>query len=191
MKTAKVIPVFKSGDKSQFNNYRPIALLPKFSKMFEKLLEKRLNSFLTKYNIINESQYGFQSVRSTAMAINDLVESVADALDNKMSTIGVFIDLKKAFDTLNHEILVKKLEHYGIQGIASKWIISYLTSRKQYVNIQDTSSEHKEILCGIPQGSTLGPKLFIIYINEICNISPTLKFTLFADEKYFLFWKQY
>ena len=92
-----------------------------------------------------------------------------------MSTIGVFIDLKKAFDTLNHGILIKKLEHYGIQGIASKWIISYLIRRKQYVSIQDTSSEHKEILCGVPQGSILGPKLFIIYINQICNISPTLK----------------
>ena len=99
-----------------------------------------------------------------------------------MSTIGVFIDVKKAFDTLNQEILAKKLEHYGIEGIASKWIISYMTSRKQYVNIQDTSSEHKEILCGVPQGSILGPKLFIIYMNEICNIRPTLKFTLFAND---------
>ena len=88
-----------------------------------------------------------------------------------MSTICVFVYLRKAIDTLNHEILVKKLQHYGTRGIASKWIISYLTSIKQYVNIQDTSSEHKEILCGVPQGSILGPKLFIIYINEICNIT--------------------
>ena len=87
-----------------------------------------------------------------------------------MSTIGVFIYLMKAFDTLNHEIFVEKLEHYGIPGIASKLIISYLTSRKQYVSIQDTTSKDKEILCGIPQESSLGPKLFIIYIIEICNI---------------------
>ena len=99
-----------------------------------------------------------------------------------MSTIGVYIDLRKAFDTLNHEMLGKKLEHYGIRGIASKWIISYLASRKQYVSIQDTCSERKEILCGVPQGLILEPKLFIIYINEICNISPTLKFTLFVDD---------
>ena len=99
-----------------------------------------------------------------------------------MSSIGVFIYLKKAFDALNNGILVKKLEHYGIRGIASKWIISYLAIRKQYTNIQNTSSEHKEILCGVPHGSIPGPKLLIIYINEICNISPTLKFTLFADD---------
>ena len=168
MKIPKVIPVFKAGDKSQFNNYRTMAFLPQLSKICEEFFERRLDSFLKKYNIINESQYGFQSGLSTAMAINDLVQSVADALNKKNDNHRCI-----AFDTLNHEILAKNLEHYGIRGIAYKWIISYLTSRKQYVNIQDTSSEHKEILCVVPQGSIIGPKLLIIYINEICNISPT------------------
>ena len=94
----------------------------------------------------------------------------------------LFIDLRKVSDTINHRILAKKLEHYRIRGISSKWITSYMTNRKQYVNIEDTFSEYKEILCGVPQGSILGPKSLIIYINDICNISSTLKSGLFADD---------
>ena len=130
MKISKVIPVLKAGDNSKSNNYRPIALLLQFSKIPEKLFKKRLDSFLKKLNIINERQYGSIQGRSRAMAITDLVESIIDATDKKMSTIGVYIDLRKAFDTINHKILVKKQEHYGIRGISSNnmYTVVYLTN---------------------------------------------------------------
>ena len=117
MKTAKVVPIFKSGNKSDFTNYRPISLLPQFSKILEKLFDIRFESFLNKNNVLNESQYGFRSGRSTLMALTEMLEEITNAKDKKMSTVAVFIDLKKAFDTLNHEILVNKLYHYGIRGI--------------------------------------------------------------------------
>ena len=182
MKIAKVIPMFKSGTKTDVTNYRPISLLPQFSKILEKLFLTRINSFLCVNNILSSSQYGFRTNLSTSLAVMELIEEITNATDNKKHAIGVFIDLKKAFDTVDHRILIKKLEHYGVRGAASDWLKSYLSNRKQFVNIDGCSSELLDVICGVPQGSILGPTLFILYINDICNVSNLVKFILFADD---------
>ena len=182
MKTAKVIPVFKSGNRSDFSNYRPISLLSQFSKILEKLFNLRLEQFLISNEILSNCQYGFRSCMSTVHAALELIESISTAVDNKKHCVGVFIDLKKAFDTVNHDLLVKKLFFYGIRGTANAWLNNYLTNRNQYVIADDHSSGMRLITCGVPQGSVLGPVLFLLYINDICNVSNLLKFVLFADD---------
>ena len=165
-----------------FTNYRPVSLLPQFSKILEKIFNNRLDSFIEKKCILGECQYGFRNSRSTYMALMDLIENICESIDKKKYVMGIFIDLKKAFDTIDHNILLNKLYHYGIRGISNDWIKSYLENRKQFVQYDDAISDYKEILCGVPQGSILGPKLFILYINDICNISEIMKFVLFADD---------
>ena len=182
MKIAKVVPLFKSGKNNIFTNYRPVSLLPQFSKILEKLFNKRLDSFLNKFNILSENQYGFRENRSTSLALMELVEDLTKSLDQHKHTIGVFIDLKKAFDTIDHKILLDKLHHYGLRGTASNWIKSYLENRKQYVKFDNVESDYMDVKCGVPQGSILGPKLFILYINDLCRVSKCLKFILFADD---------
>ena len=182
MKLAKVIPLYKTGKQNAFTNYRPVSLLPQFSKILEKLFSEQLDVFIEKQNILCESQYGFRSNRSTSMALLELIEEITSAVDNKKCTIGVFIDLKKAFDTIDHKLLLTKLEHYGIRGVAYDWIKSYLCERKQYVSVNSCNSEDMNVVCGVPQGSILGPKLFILYVNDIANVSSLLRFVLFADD---------
>lgn len=139
-------------------------------------------SFVNKHNVLYDGQYGFRKQFSTTMALMELVEEITTATDNSGLTVGIFVDLKKAFDTINHAILIKKLEKYGIRGIASDWIISYLSNRSQFVCFCGENSDSMSVTCGIPQGSILGPSLFILYINDICNVSQKLKFILFADD---------
>ena len=187
LKIAKVIPLYKSGDSSLFTNYRPISLLPAFSKVFERLIYNRLHSFLEKYNILFTSQYGFRKQSSTEHATLELIDSVVNALNDKHYALAVFIDLSKAFDTLDHNILLDKLWHYGIRGVPHKLFKSYLEHRKQFVINKDTMSDYQSTKCGVPQGSILGPLLFLIYINDMPLSSHTAQFILFADDTSLLF----
>lgn len=182
MKTAKVIPLYKTGNKHQLTNYRPISILPQFSKILEKLFNNRLESFSEQHNLLSDCQYGFRSERSTAHALIDSIEEITNSLDSKKYAIGIFLDLKKAFDTIDHKILLHKLNLQGIKGVALQWVESYLANRKQFVKLGDSCSSSLYIPCGVPQGSVLGPKFFTLYINDICNVSNILKLVLFADD---------
>ena len=182
LKIAKIIPLHKGGSTQDLNNFRPISLLSIFDKIMEKLMHKRLYAFLDEHKILFENQFGFRKGSSTAHSLVEITEKIKESIDNGKFGCGIFIDLKKAFDTVNHKILISKLEHYGVRSNTLKWFESYLTDRKQYVFYNGTSSETKSISCGVPQGSVLGPLLFLIYINDLPNISEKLNFFLFADD---------
>ena len=149
LKIAKVCPIFKSGEPDLFSNFRPISVLPSFSKIFEKILFIRLLSYLETNKILSNTQYGFRKSHSTFMAIIDMYDKISNAIDNNMYSLGIFIDLSKAFDTIDHAILLQKLELYGIRGVALKLFHDYLLNRKQYVVYNDTSSNLSNIYCGV------------------------------------------
>jgi hypothetical protein len=182
LKIAKVIPIYKNKDKSDFANYRPISLLTSLSKILEKVVHKRTYAFLNSTNIFHASQYGFRSGRSTVNAITEFMKNVLTSLENKESVISVFLDLSKAFDTINHDILLKKLERYGIRGQPLNWFRSYLSNRQQYVHYGNSNSDKQTLVCGVPQGSVLGPLLFIIYTNDLSASLMKTKSILFADD---------
>ncbi|KAJ8047577.1 RNA-directed DNA polymerase from mobile element jockey [Holothuria leucospilota] len=182
LKLARVIPIYKSGDKFLKSNYRPISVLPVFSKILERIVYTRLLNFLEKHGIIYEHQYGFLPKKSTSHALINFANKIIDAFENNKLSCGIFLDLSKAFDTLDHNILMYKLHHYGIRGIAYHWFNDYLSNRSQYVNISTVNSHMCSITTGVPQGSILGPLLFLIYINDLPSVSSRLKFTLYADD---------
>ena len=182
LKTARVIPVYKGGDKSKVINYRPISTLPFLAKLFERLMYKRLVSFLNANDVLYSKQFGFRSKSCTADAILEFTDFAYSVLQSKEYLLTVYLDFSKAFDTVNRTILTKKLHHIGIRGRGLDWFSSYLDSRRQYVSINQSHSHVREINMGVPQGSILGPVLFLIYINDMHKSSSVLKFIHFADD---------
>ena len=175
-------PIYKSGEVTDTGNYRPIATLSSFSKVLERLVYNQLYLFLGKNDIIYKYQFGFRKGYSTEQAILEIADNLNSAIDNKQITCGLFLDFSKAFDTVNHNILLSKLYTYGIRGTPFKWFQSYLCNRTQFVKIDEIESSMETITCGVPQGSTLGPLLFLLYINDLPNSSEKLAFRIFADE---------
>jgi hypothetical protein len=182
LKLANAVPIFKAGDDKQFTNYRPVSILPVFSKILERVMYNRLIDFLDKYKILYELQFGFRKGRSTEQALITLVDKVSSAIDSGDFVVGIFLDFSKAFDTVNHDILISKLEHYGIRGTALNWLKDYLNNRYQYVTVNSAISDTKIVKCGVPQGSILGPLLFLIYINDLYNVVSYSVPLLFADD---------
>ncbi len=183
LKEAKVIPIYKASDPSLLQNYRPISLLPAFSKIFEKMIYNKIISFLNCQNILYKHQYGFRSKHSTIHPILHLLNHCGKMINTepKELTLSVFCDLSKAFDVINRDILISKLEHYGLRGVLKDWIVNYLSDRTQFVDFDGHRSDLCDIDCGVPQGSILGPLLYLLYVNDISQAS-TANILSFADD---------
>lgn len=183
LKIAKVVPILKSGDAKESNNYRPISTLSVLDKIIEKLIASRLVDYLNRFELLFSHQYGFRQGSSTLTAAVDLVDAIYSAMDSQKFVGALFIDLRKAFDTIDHTLLIKKLNYaFGIRGVAESLIRSYLDDRSQFVVVGDSRSSLSPISIGVPQGSNLGPLLFLMFINDIAELQIKGQLRLFADD---------
>ena len=187
LKVAKVIPLHKKESILNYLNYRPISLLSVFSKIYEKTIYCRIYSYLVKNNLIYDKQFGFRGNHSVNHAIISITEYIRNLIDQGEYVCGVFVDLEKAFDTVHHDILCDKIKSYGLRGNINNLLKSYLTNRKQYVSINGHDSAVRDVTCGVPQGSSLGPLLFLIYINDLRLCLSKTSCGHFADDTFIVF----
>lgn len=188
LKQSVITPIHKDGDKATLSNYRPISILPTISKILEKILNNQLIQYLEKNNLLSPNQFGFRRGKSTADAVSQLTEKIARGLDEKDRCLAVFLDLRKAFDTISIPILIEKLENIGVRSLQLQLFKSYLSDRTQTVKVSDKISEPLPVKYGVPQGSILGPTLFLIYINGLCNLNIKNSYiSSFADDTAVLF----
>ena len=178
----KVIPIFKQGPRSSCGNYRPISVLSALSKVFERCILNQLIFYCLTENILVSNQYGFRSGYNTTDCLVDLIDEITKALDDEKYAVSIFLDLSKAFDTVNHSISLSKLDLYGIRGDENQWFRSYLSKRKQKVFVNGVESNFLLVNSGVPQGSILGPFLFLIYINDFEKATNYFSLRLFADD---------
>ena len=181
-KTSKIVPLFKKGDHGLLTNYRPISLLPTISKVFERVIYDQMYLYFNNNNLLADEQFGFRKNHSTEYAAIKLVDHISNEMESGKTPVTLFIDLSKAFDTLSFDILLQKLNYYGIAGVNLKLMANYLRNRKQYVVFNNHNSEITDIRCGVPQGSILGPLFFSICINDLKNASNKCKFLMYADD---------
>ena len=190
LKLAKITPLHKKECKLNFQNYRPISLLSVLSKLFEKAIYSRIYSYLVKNDLIFKKQFGFRRNYSTNHALLSITERIKNLVDQGNYVCGIFVDLEKAFDTVNHKSLCEKLNHYGLRGNINLLIQSYLSNRKQFVSINGFESTLRDIVCGVPQGSSLGPLLFLIYINDFRLCIDKTETGHFADDTFIMYASQ-